>query len=59
MSRPSSPASRPAPRSCSPDELAHVMVELAGRSVSAIRGVRRNRLSASCGVWPDRPLPSP
>ncbi|KAH0873890.1 hypothetical protein HID58_071252 [Brassica napus] len=37
VSRPSSPASRPATRSCSPDELACVMVELAGRSVSAIR----------------------
>uniref|UniRef100_A0A0D3DKL5 Uncharacterized protein n=1 Tax=Brassica oleracea var. oleracea TaxID=109376 RepID=A0A0D3DKL5_BRAOL len=34
---PSSPASRPATRSCSPGELARVMVELAGRSVSAIR----------------------
>ncbi|KAH0862629.1 hypothetical protein HID58_079840, partial [Brassica napus] len=32
-----SPASRPATRSCSPGELARVMVELAGRSVSAIR----------------------
>ncbi|KAF3537553.1 hypothetical protein F2Q69_00022262 [Brassica cretica] len=37
VSRPSSPASRPATRSCSPGELARVMVELAGRSVSAIR----------------------
>ncbi|KAF2583129.1 hypothetical protein F2Q68_00006474 [Brassica cretica] len=32
-----SPASRPATRSCSPGELARVMVEFAGRSVSAIR----------------------
>ncbi|KAH0884225.1 hypothetical protein HID58_060321 [Brassica napus] len=37
VSRPSLPASRPATRSCSPGELARVMVELAGRSVSAIR----------------------
>ncbi|KAF2582439.1 hypothetical protein F2Q68_00002213 [Brassica cretica] len=37
VSRPSSPASRPATRSCSPGELARLMVELAGRSVSAIR----------------------
>ncbi|KAH0898590.1 hypothetical protein HID58_048158 [Brassica napus] len=37
VSRPSSPASRPATRPCSPGELARVMVELAGRSVSAIR----------------------
>ncbi|KAF3556346.1 hypothetical protein F2Q69_00012927 [Brassica cretica] len=37
VSRPSSPASRPATRSCSPGELACVMVELAGRSVLAIR----------------------
>ncbi|KAF2597353.1 hypothetical protein F2Q68_00011231 [Brassica cretica] len=36
VSRPSSPASRPATWSCSPGELARVMVELAGRSVSAI-----------------------
>ncbi|KAF3574530.1 hypothetical protein F2Q69_00059583 [Brassica cretica] len=28
-----------------PGELIRVMVELAGRSVSAIRGIRRNRLS--------------
>ncbi|KAH0893330.1 hypothetical protein HID58_055759, partial [Brassica napus] len=32
VSRLSSPASRPATRSCSPGELARVMVELAGRS---------------------------
>ncbi|KAH0859662.1 hypothetical protein HID58_087923 [Brassica napus] len=48
VSRPSSPASRPATRSCSPGELARVAAELAGestgntvvlagRSVSAIR----------------------
>ncbi|KAH0879085.1 hypothetical protein HID58_066479 [Brassica napus] len=37
VSRPSSPASRLATRSCSPAELARVMVELAGRYVSAIR----------------------
>ena len=37
VSQLSSPASRPATRSCSPGELARVMVELAGRSVSAIR----------------------
>ncbi|KAF2558488.1 hypothetical protein F2Q68_00013816 [Brassica cretica] len=37
VSRPSSPASRPATRSCSPGELARVMVELAGRSVSAVQ----------------------
>ncbi|KAF3485999.1 hypothetical protein F2Q69_00052838 [Brassica cretica] len=36
VSRPSSPASRPATWSCSPGELARVMVELAGRSVLAI-----------------------
>ncbi|KAF3511946.1 hypothetical protein F2Q69_00007737 [Brassica cretica] len=36
VSRPSSPASRPATRSCSPGELSRVMVELAGRSVLAI-----------------------
>ncbi|KAH0879386.1 hypothetical protein HID58_066780 [Brassica napus] len=36
-SRPSSPARRPATRSYSPGELARVMVELAGRSISAIR----------------------
>ncbi|KAH0867083.1 hypothetical protein HID58_074105 [Brassica napus] len=37
VSRPSSPASRPATRSCSPGEMVCVMVELAGRSVSAVR----------------------
>ncbi|KAF3486900.1 hypothetical protein F2Q69_00052840 [Brassica cretica] len=36
VSWPTSPASRLATRSCSPGELARVMVELAGRSVSAI-----------------------
>ncbi|KAH0868206.1 hypothetical protein HID58_075228 [Brassica napus] len=36
VSRPSSPVSRPATRSCSPGDLSRVMVELAGRSVSAI-----------------------
>ncbi|KAH0867222.1 hypothetical protein HID58_074244 [Brassica napus] len=36
VSRPSLPASRPATRLCSPGELACVMVELAGRSISAI-----------------------
>ncbi|KAF2551823.1 hypothetical protein F2Q68_00035408 [Brassica cretica] len=36
VSWPSLPASRPATRSCSPGELARVMVELAGRSVLAI-----------------------
>ncbi|KAH0903438.1 hypothetical protein HID58_042941 [Brassica napus] len=35
--RPSSPAGRPATRSCSPGELARVAAELAGRSISAIR----------------------
>ncbi|KAH0868205.1 LOW QUALITY PROTEIN: hypothetical protein HID58_075227 [Brassica napus] len=37
VSRPSSPVSRPATRSCSPGELAHVMVELAGRSKMSSR----------------------
>ncbi|KAH0885364.1 hypothetical protein HID58_061460 [Brassica napus] len=37
MSRPSSPAGRPATRSCSSGELARVAAELAERSVSAIR----------------------
>ncbi|KAF2536788.1 hypothetical protein F2Q70_00002908 [Brassica cretica] len=37
VSRPSSPATRPATRPCSPGELARVAVELAGRSVSAVR----------------------
>ncbi|KAF3503625.1 hypothetical protein F2Q69_00043334 [Brassica cretica] len=37
VSRPSSPVSRPETRSFLPGELARVMVELAGRSVSAIR----------------------
>ncbi|KAF3601243.1 hypothetical protein F2Q69_00035646 [Brassica cretica] len=37
VSRPSSPASRPAIRPCSLGEVARVMVELAGRSVSAVR----------------------
>ncbi|KAH0893039.1 hypothetical protein HID58_055468 [Brassica napus] len=36
VSQPSSPVNRPATRSCSPGELARVMVELAGGSVSAI-----------------------
>ncbi|KAF3611521.1 hypothetical protein DY000_02048169 [Brassica cretica] len=36
VSRLSSPASRPATRSCSPGELARVAAELAGRSVSTI-----------------------
>ncbi|KAF3523004.1 hypothetical protein F2Q69_00047500 [Brassica cretica] len=36
VSWPSSPASRPATRSCSRGELARVMVELAGQSFSAI-----------------------
>ncbi|KAF3546291.1 hypothetical protein DY000_02008262 [Brassica cretica] len=36
VSRPSSPASRLTTRSCSPGEMARVMVELAGQSVSAI-----------------------
>ncbi|KAH0898089.1 hypothetical protein HID58_047657 [Brassica napus] len=38
VSRPSSPATRPATRLCSPGELARVAVDLAGRSVSAIEG---------------------
>ncbi|KAH0862496.1 hypothetical protein HID58_079707, partial [Brassica napus] len=37
VSRPSSPTSRPATRSCSPGELARVAAELTRRSISAIR----------------------
>ncbi|KAF3545786.1 hypothetical protein DY000_02008050 [Brassica cretica] len=37
VSRPSSPASRPATRSCSPGELARVKAKLAERSISPIR----------------------
>ncbi|KAF3565530.1 hypothetical protein DY000_02014374 [Brassica cretica] len=37
VSRPSSPATRPATRSCSPGELARVAAELTGRSVLAVR----------------------
>ncbi|KAH0893172.1 LOW QUALITY PROTEIN: hypothetical protein HID58_055601, partial [Brassica napus] len=47
VSRPSSPASRPATRWYSPDELARVMVELAGRSKMSSRKGSSKRNSSS------------
>ncbi|KAH0926459.1 hypothetical protein HID58_018715 [Brassica napus] len=54
VSRPSSPASRPTTRSCSPGELARVIVELAGRSVSAI--VNRILLPTPADLFAKRDL---
>ncbi|KAH0867589.1 hypothetical protein HID58_074611, partial [Brassica napus] len=47
VSRPNSPASRPATRSCPPGELAHFMVELAGRSKMSSRKGSSKRNSSS------------
>ncbi|KAH0893175.1 hypothetical protein HID58_055604 [Brassica napus] len=47
VSRPSSPASRPATRSCSPGKLARFMVELAGRSKMSSRKGSSKRNSSS------------
>ncbi|KAF3602756.1 hypothetical protein F2Q69_00035639 [Brassica cretica] len=56
VSRPSSPATRPATRSCSPGELARVVAELAGDSTALCSRARRASWLVSRPSSPDDPF---